>query len=82
MTSASPLQRAGNVANNEQKPKHPNIWPGMPMRESQMFESLVGLFPIWLALIGLSVALLLPLGHACRNAALGRAGPAPPTAEP
>jgi hypothetical protein len=52
--------------------------PGMPTRESQMFEFFLGFFPGWLALIGISVALLVPLVQSCGNAVLDPAGQAPP----
>jgi hypothetical protein len=50
----------------------------MPTRTSQFFEFFFGFFPGWLALIGITVSLLMPLVQSCRNAALERAGQAPP----
>jgi hypothetical protein len=43
-----------------------------------MFESFIGFYPIWLALICFSVALMLPLNQSCRQSALQQAGQAPP----
>jgi hypothetical protein len=50
----------------------------MPTRNSQLFESLFGFFPIWLALIGIGVALMLPVIQSCRNWTRDHAGQAPP----
>jgi hypothetical protein len=58
-------------------PKKVRVWPGMPTRGTQMVESFVGFFPIWIALIGITLALLMPLIQSCRNAAENRAGQAP-----
>jgi hypothetical protein len=43
-----------------------------------MFESFFGFYPIWIALIGFSVALMLPLIQSCRESVRGQAGQAPP----
>jgi hypothetical protein len=50
----------------DEQPKKPRIWPGMPTKGSQLFESLftVGL-PIILCLIGITVALLMPTIQGC-----------------
>jgi hypothetical protein len=45
----------------------PHVWPGMPTRESQMFEIFVGFFPGWTAILAILVALLLPLVQSCGN---------------
>ncbi len=41
----------------------PKCWPGMPTTRSQMFETLVMLFPVVLAIIGAVIALVLSLIH-------------------
>jgi len=50
--------------------KKPRVWPGMPTRRSEMFELFVGLFPAWLALIGVTMALMMPLIQSCRKVAI------------
>jgi hypothetical protein len=65
--TASPLQRAGSMETNESQPKRLCIWPGMPTRRSQMFEFVLGFFPGWIALLGIAIALLLPLMQTCRE---------------
>jgi hypothetical protein len=63
----------------QKEPKsRPHIWPGMPTRRSQLFESAVVFFPAWLALIGIAISLLLPLFHPCRDMAIKNAEQAPP----
>jgi hypothetical protein len=64
------------VADNNSN--HQHIQPGMPTRASHIFELFLGFFPGWLALIGISIALLMPLIQSCRDAVLERAGQAPP----
>jgi hypothetical protein len=49
----------------------------MPTRRSQLFESAFVFFPAWLAMIGIAVALLLPVVNSCREAAIKNAGQAP-----
>jgi hypothetical protein len=58
----------------EQK-KPPRVWPGMPTRRSQMFESSIVLAP---AIIVIGLALLLPLVNSCREMAMKNAGQASP----
>jgi hypothetical protein len=43
-----------------------------------MWEFLLGFFPGWIALVGICVALLLPLIQSCRQSAREHAGQAPP----
>ena len=67
------------MAINQDSPprKRPRVWP-MPTRGSQLFESLFMYFPFGIALIGIVVALTLPLIQSCRNWARDHAGQAPP----
>jgi hypothetical protein len=43
-----------------------------------MAEFVLGFFPTWIGLIGISIALLLPLIQSCREWARQQAGQAPP----
>jgi hypothetical protein len=43
-----------------------------------MFEFIFGFFPGWVALIGIGVALLLPVVQSCREWGRHQAGQAPP----
>jgi hypothetical protein len=63
---------------NSENPNHPRFQPGMPTRGSQAIELLLGFFPGWIALIGITLALLMPHIQSCRNADSVRAGQAPP----
>jgi hypothetical protein len=43
-----------------------------------MWELLLGFFPCWIAVVGICVALLLPVIQSCREMARKQAGQAPP----
>jgi hypothetical protein len=43
-----------------------------------MFELVLGFFPGWIAIIGISLALTLPVVQSCRHWVRERAGQAPP----
>jgi hypothetical protein len=47
--------------------KRQRWWPGMPTRETKMVEVFLGFFPGWIAIVGILVALLLPLIQSCRQ---------------
>ena len=53
--------------------KRPRVWPGMPTRNTKLVELLFVFFPIWVALIGIIAALLMPLIQSCRSAAINNA---------
>jgi hypothetical protein len=55
--------------------KSPWFRPGMPTPKSEMLQFLFLLFP---AVIGISIALLLPLVQSCRQWARDQAGQVPP----
>jgi hypothetical protein len=48
--------------------RRPRFWPGTPTRRSQTFEFLLGFFPGLLVLLGITLALLLPVIQSCREA--------------
>jgi len=45
----------------------------MPTRNTKLVELLFVFFPIWVALIGIIAALLMPLIQSCRSAAINNA---------
>jgi hypothetical protein len=70
------------ISTQDHDPNRPRLWPGTPTRRSQMAEFVLGFFPIWIGLFGLSMALLLPLIQSCREWAREQAGQAaPPNAQ-
>ena len=54
-----------NTESNPNKERPPRVWPGMPTRRSQMFESFVMLFPALLLAIALPTMLLIALFNSC-----------------
>jgi hypothetical protein len=53
-----------NESDNKRRPVN---WPGLPTRGSQMVESLFVLFPVWLVVIGVLLAMFLSLIRSCVN---------------
>jgi hypothetical protein len=62
------------ISTQDHKPDRPRLWSGTPTRRSQMAEFVLGFFPTWVGLFGISVALLLPLIQSCREWARDQAG--------
>jgi hypothetical protein len=67
-THGEPASADGPKSPNDDKPVYPQVWPGFPTRHSKLLELFLGLFPGWLAIIGIIIALLLPFVQSCRDA--------------
>jgi hypothetical protein len=55
------------MAPETKNPQRPPFWP---LSRGKTLELFLGFFPGWLALIGVAIALLMPLIRSCRDAML------------
>jgi hypothetical protein len=60
---------------NSTDSKRPRFWP---TTRGKLLELFIGFFPGWIAVVGISAALLLPIIQSCRSWVRENAGQAPP----